>query len=155
MGPDPPPPPGKSVKYSIFKPSYQFWSGSPEISQSWLASIQCWAIIGPPAKRHFAGPLLVVFGFSPPHQLKNFCQRWNFLDPRMACKLCQSLHCLFCGTKHRSRYKVLLRNSYARTFFFFFFFLKQRLVPKSYMNLSIHQPIIEFWVAGSYPVFFT
>ena len=31
------------------------WSGSPEISQSNQASIQYWAIIGPPAKRHSNG----------------------------------------------------------------------------------------------------
>ena len=30
----------------------QYWSGSPEKSQSYQASIQCWAIICTPAKRH-------------------------------------------------------------------------------------------------------
>ena len=44
-GPDPPPPPKKPQKYRV---SQQHWSGSPEKSQS----LQYWAIIGPPAKRH-------------------------------------------------------------------------------------------------------
>ena len=43
-GPDPPP--EKSQKIRISK---QYWSRSPENSQSYQASIQCWAIIGPPA----------------------------------------------------------------------------------------------------------
>ena len=30
----------------------QYWSGSTEKWQSYQASNQCWAIIGPPAKRH-------------------------------------------------------------------------------------------------------
>ena len=33
-------------------------SGSPEKSQSYQASIQCWATISPPAKRHLNGVLL-------------------------------------------------------------------------------------------------
>ena len=42
-------------------------SRSPEKSQSYQASIQCWAIMGMPVKRHFSwwanvGPLIVVFG---------------------------------------------------------------------------------------------
>ena len=44
-GPDPP---EKSQKYGV---SYQYWSRS----QSYQASIQCWAIIGPPAKRNLNG----------------------------------------------------------------------------------------------------
>ena len=47
--PPPPPPPRKITKIRVSK---QYWSRSPEKSQSYQASIQCWAIIGPPAKRH-------------------------------------------------------------------------------------------------------
>ena len=47
-----PPPPKKSQKYRF---SLQYWSGSPEKSQSYQASNKCWAIICPPAKRHFNG----------------------------------------------------------------------------------------------------
>ena len=43
-----PPPPEKSQKYD-----------PPEKSQSYQASIQCWAIIGKPAKRHLNAVLLV------------------------------------------------------------------------------------------------
>ena len=42
----------KSHKYSV---SLQYWLGSPGKSQSYKASIQCWAIIGPPAKRPLNG----------------------------------------------------------------------------------------------------
>ena len=44
----PPPPPEKSQNIRVSK---QYWSRSPEKSQSYMyqASIQCWAIIGPPA----------------------------------------------------------------------------------------------------------
>ena len=45
-------PSGKTQKYRLSK---QYWSGSPEKSQSYQASIQCWAIIGTPAKRHLIG----------------------------------------------------------------------------------------------------
>ena len=41
--------PLKIAKNRIF---YQYRSGSPEQSQSYQASIQCWAVIGTPAKRH-------------------------------------------------------------------------------------------------------
>ena len=44
--PPPPPPPEKSPKNRVSK---QYWSRSPEKSQSYQASIQCWANIGPPA----------------------------------------------------------------------------------------------------------
>ena len=59
-----------------------YWYGSPEKSQSYQASIQCWAIICPPAERHFNGvleiacwladdcPFIAVFGSSFAHQLK-------------------------------------------------------------------------------------
>ena len=47
--PPPPPQPYISQKYRV---SWQYWSGSPEKSQSYQASIQCWAIIGTPAKHH-------------------------------------------------------------------------------------------------------
>ena len=40
-----PPPPEKSQKWV----SKQYWSRFPKKSQSYQASIQCWAIIGPPA----------------------------------------------------------------------------------------------------------
>ena len=46
-------------------------SGSPEKSQSYQASIHCWAIIGTPAKRRAfrwlanEGPLIVVIDPSP------------------------------------------------------------------------------------------
>ena len=51
-GPDPP---EKSQKYRVSK---QYWSGSPGKSQNYKASIQCRAIIGPPAKHHLNGVLL-------------------------------------------------------------------------------------------------
>ena len=44
-GPDPP---EKSQKIRVF---WQYWSGSPEKSQSFQASIHCWVTIGMPAKR--------------------------------------------------------------------------------------------------------
>ena len=52
-GPDSPPPPLKNKKR--YRLSKQYWAGSPEKSQSYKASIQCWAAIGPPAKRHLNG----------------------------------------------------------------------------------------------------
>ena len=30
----------------------QYWSGSPDKTQSFQGTIKCWAIIGPPAERH-------------------------------------------------------------------------------------------------------
>ena len=83
------PPPLKNYKIK------QYWSRSPEKSQSCQASIQCWAIIGPPAKRHLngvslAGRLWPAFSaiwirFSLVIFLKkNYGPLWqNFLDPRM------------------------------------------------------------------------
>ena len=72
----------------------QYWSGFPEISQSYQASIQCGAIIGTPTKRHLNGvwlaandgPLSVVFGSPSPHQLKikhkqKNKKMSNWLDP--------------------------------------------------------------------------
>ena len=48
-----PPPPDKPQKYRV---SYQYLSGFPVKSQSYQAtSIQCWATIGPPVKRHLNG----------------------------------------------------------------------------------------------------
>ena len=67
------PSPGKSQRYN--RVPYQYWSGSPEKSHSYQASIQYFAIIGMPAKRYsnyssllvvLIGPLLVVFGSSLP-----------------------------------------------------------------------------------------
>ena len=50
-------PPEKSQKYRGF--FLQYWSGSPEKSQNYQASIQCWVIIGMPAKRHLnCGPMM-------------------------------------------------------------------------------------------------
>ena len=44
------PSPEKSQKYRV---SWRYWSGSPEKkTQSYQASIQGWAIIGTPVKRH-------------------------------------------------------------------------------------------------------
>ena len=65
--------------------SKQYWSGSSEKSQNYQASIQCWAIIGPPAKRHLNGvrwragdgPLIVLFGLSLPSSTKKSCQSWT------------------------------------------------------------------------------
>ena len=89
--------PEKSQKYRV---SLQYWSGYPEKSQSYMyqASIQCWAIIGPPAKRHLNGvsladrwwpAFLEVFGSSLPSSTKKktlskLDTLWqNLLDPRM------------------------------------------------------------------------
>ena len=47
--------PGKLQSYRVPK---QYWPGSPGKSQRCQAGIQCWAIIGPPAKRHLNGVLL-------------------------------------------------------------------------------------------------
>ena len=65
----------KNHKKNKHRVSYQYWSRSPEKLQGYQASIQCWTIIGTPAKRHFMafrwraddGPLVEVFG--SPHQL--------------------------------------------------------------------------------------
>ena len=46
-----PPPSEKSQKYRVF------WK--PEKSQGYQASIQCWATIGPQAKRHLNGVSLM------------------------------------------------------------------------------------------------
>ena len=78
-------PPEKLQKYRV---SLQCWSGSSEKSQGCKAGIQCWAIIGTPAKRHLNGVSLTgrrgpaygsIWILSPPLIL---CL--NFLDPRMA-----------------------------------------------------------------------
>ena len=57
------PAPEKSQNYRI---SLQYWSGSLEKPQSYEGSIQCWAIIGTPAKL----PLIVVFGSFLPSSTK-------------------------------------------------------------------------------------
>ena len=98
--PTPPPPPAKSQTHRIPK---HYWSGSPEKSQSYQASIQCLAIIGPPVKHHFndislvglwwpafsviVRPLLSSLTKSKERGRKH-CQSWtpfwqNFLDPPM------------------------------------------------------------------------
>ena len=65
-------------------------SGSPEKSQSCKASIQCWAIIGPPAKRHLMAfrwwaddsPHIVVLNsfFPSPLMKKIPCHSWTPTD---------------------------------------------------------------------------
>ena len=50
-----PPPPEKSQKYRV---SLQYWSGSREQSQSYLARIQCRATIGMSAELHLNVVLL-------------------------------------------------------------------------------------------------
>ena len=50
--------PGVKIWHGMFCPGMfcpTFLSGSPEKSQSYQASIQCWAIVDPPAKRHLNG----------------------------------------------------------------------------------------------------
>ena len=83
---DPDPPPWKNTKYRV---SYQYRSGSPNKSQSYKASIQCWAIVGPPAKRHLNGvslagrrwPLILIFGSSLPLSTKKKRrQSWTPFD---------------------------------------------------------------------------
>ena len=78
------PPPEKSRKYRV---SLQYYSANPrKKSQSYLASIQCWAIIDP------HGPFIAVFGSSirsltKKKKLSNLDPLWkNFLDPRMKWK---------------------------------------------------------------------
>ena len=44
-----------AIKPQKYRISRQYWSGCPEKSQSYQTSFQCWAIIGPPAKRHLNG----------------------------------------------------------------------------------------------------
>ena len=55
--------------------SSQYWSGSPEKSHSYQASIQLWASICQPAKRSF----IALFGSSIPHQLKK--KRYQIWTP--------------------------------------------------------------------------
>ena len=81
-GSEPPPPPWKITKNIGFH-------RSPEKAQGYQARIQCWAIIGTPAKRHLNGVSLA--GQCWPA----YCGIWilfkqkldplwqNFLDPRM------------------------------------------------------------------------
>ena len=93
-GPDPPPRPEKSQKYRI---SLQYWSGSPEKSQSCQASIN----VRPSSARQRNvgvslgggggeggddGPLLVVFRSS--HQLKKSCQSWTPSDKIFSIHAC-------------------------------------------------------------------
>ena len=71
-GSPPPPPPEKNHKNLGFQSNID--SDPLKKSQSFQASIQCWAIIGTPAKRHFIkmafhwwandGPHIVVCGSS-------------------------------------------------------------------------------------------
>ena len=92
-------------KYRVSK---QYWSLSPEKSQSYQASIQCWANIGPPAKHHLNGvslagwwgPRIVVFGSYLPLSTKKKWQLdhlWqNILDPHMKTVCSQRLQLLPC-----------------------------------------------------------
>ena len=78
------PPPEKSQKSRV---SYQYWSRSPENNhKASKPAFECWAIIGPPAKRHLpasetpfkwrfaCGPIMadLLWYLDPlsPHQLK-------------------------------------------------------------------------------------
>ena len=81
-------PPWKITKNRVSK---QYWSGSPEKSQIYQASIQCWAIIRQPVKRHLNRVSLAdrwlpaycgIFDPPSPHQLKekNGCQSWTPSD---------------------------------------------------------------------------
>ena len=74
---------------------------------SYQASIQCWAITGPPAKRHLMvfcwraedGPLIVVLGSSLPSSTKkkkkkkkkNHCQSWTPSDKTFWIRSCDNL----------------------------------------------------------------
>ena len=102
-----PPPLKISQKYRVSK---QYWSGPPGKSQNYKASIQCRAIIGPPAKRHFQsaiqmafrwraddGPLIVVSGFFLPlikkkkrnkKERKKRCQSWTPSDKTFWIRAC-------------------------------------------------------------------
>ena len=79
---------------------------SPVKSQSYRASFQCWAIISTPAKCHLNGVLLAgrwwpaysgIWILPPLINLKKNVVKgrplWqNFLDPRMYCMICTSVH---------------------------------------------------------------
>ena len=84
---DVPIPPEKSQKYRVF---YQYMSRSHEKSQSYEASIQCWAIIGTPAK----------------HYLKAFCWRtddspaYPFINLKKVFKVGPPLT-IFSGSPHK------------------------------------------------------
>ena len=82
--------PAPLKNHKKYRVSKQYWSGSSEKSQSYQASIQCWANIGTPAKRRFAGEPMMAhlkWYLDPffPHQLKKSSgPLWkNFLDPCM------------------------------------------------------------------------
>ena len=69
--PPPPPPVEKIQKYRVSKAILVRIPCKITKLQMYKSSIQCWATIGPPAKRHVAfrwqvvgGPLIVVFGSS-------------------------------------------------------------------------------------------
>ena len=71
-------PEGAGTRENHKNMEFQYWSGSPEISQSYQASIQCWANMGMPAKHHLMasrwwaddGSLIVVFGSFLPSSTK-------------------------------------------------------------------------------------
>ena len=95
-------------KFKVKVPCYiglfmRYWYGSPEKSQSYQASIQCWVIICPPAERHFNGvleiacwladgcPFIAVFGSSFAHQLKKEKKSYQIWTPSDK-KLSGSMH---------------------------------------------------------------
>ena len=106
------PPPWKITKYRV---SSQYWPGSPEKSQSYQPSIQCWASICPPPKRHFNSVLLAdqwwpiysdIWILYPPstktkNTKKKRCQSWTpsdrtfRLDPRMVLHVANVANVLF------------------------------------------------------------
>ena len=80
---------GPPWKFTKIKGFLAILVRSPWKSQSYQASIQCWAIIGTPAKRRLMafrwwtddGPLIVVFGSSLPSSItKKRCQSWTPSD---------------------------------------------------------------------------
>ena len=72
-----------------------------KITKLYQSSIQCWAIIGPPAKRHLNdGPLIVVFGSFLPHQTKKkLCQSWIPTDKTFWIRACGQLITVYTTSK--------------------------------------------------------
>ena len=96
----------KSQKY---RASLQYWSDSPVKPHSLQASIQCWAIIGPPVKRHLNGVSLEdrywpdlsgIWIHSPPKKRKKKqCQSWTpsekTWEKSIKCKACRVFYRFF------------------------------------------------------------
>ena len=99
-GPDPPP--LKNHKNIGFSSN----TGPDSLkNRGYQASIQCWAIIGTPAKRHLMafrwraddGPLIVVLGSAIPSstkekQQKNCCQNWTRSEKTFWIRACYLTH---------------------------------------------------------------